>query len=273
MENEKASSQKIYGYDEELWHRLLKESDKTGDQAVKRLLPLMQEYSAGKRILDLGCGVGRISNRLALRGYEVVGIDLSPLCIADAKKNAQTLGIANKTRYIVSDFTKLEGLGTEKFDIVVCINAPAWKTPFELTSFFSGLTSFMHPNALLIIQDTLKEAFLHALYSAPNVQNWYREEGGVLSLHSWRYNPQTATVSMAKEFYERTPDGLSFITKLTGESKLRSIADYTSALNMAGWIVMQVNKPAVNLLNLEAFNDPWLINTATIVAHLKTNVS
>src|SRR6476469_1910241 len=32
----------------------------------------------GQRILDLGCGQGRISRELARRGNEVVGVDLSP---------------------------------------------------------------------------------------------------------------------------------------------------------------------------------------------------
>jgi SAM-dependent methyltransferase len=267
MENKIGVSQKIYGYDEELWYRMIKESEKTGDQAAERLLPLIEE-SGGRRVLDLGCGVGRISNRLALRGYDVVGIDLSSLCIADAKSRAQASGIADKVRYIVGDYTKLEGLGAEKFDIALCINAHAWKTPLEITGFFSRLAPFMHPNALLIIQDTLKEAFLHALYSAPNVQNWYKDEGGVLSLHSWRYNPQTDVISMAKEFYERNPDGLSLITKLTGEAKLLSLSNYTGALKLAGWTVMQVNKPTIDLLNLKAYNDPWLINTAIITAKL-----
>ncbi len=38
-------------------------------------------------------------------------------------------------------------------------------------------THSSQPQALLIIQDTLKEAFMHALYSCPSVQNWYTFEG------------------------------------------------------------------------------------------------
>ncbi|MGD6805371.1 MAG: class I SAM-dependent methyltransferase [Candidatus Bathyarchaeia archaeon] len=268
MGNKKSSGQKIYGYDEELWFRIIKEGDKTGDRAVKRLMPLLQEYSSGKRVLDLGCGVGRISNRLALRGYDIVGIDLSALCIKEAEDQARGLGVSDKTRYIVADYTKLDILQDEKFDIALCINAPSWKTPLEITSFFSRLDDFMQPEALIIIQDALKEAFLHALYSCPNVQNWYKVDGDVLSLHSWRYNPQTGIVSTVKEFYEKTSSGFNFISTITGESKLRSLADYTNALKLAGWNVLQVDKHAFDLFNLEAYNDPWLINTATITAKL-----
>ena len=271
MENKKVCSQKIYGYDEELWYRVINGSDKTGDQAVKRLMPLLEEYGVGNRVLDLGCGVGRISNRLAFRGYDVVGIDLSGLCIKTAEEKAKEMSVEDKTRYIVGDYTKLEEFGAEKFDIALCINAPAWKTPLEITSFFSKLAPFMHPKGLLICQDTLKEAFLNALYSCPNVQNWYALNGEVLSLHSWRYNPENGIVSAVKEFYEKTSGGFSFISRITGESKLRSLADYMGALKRAGWDIIQVDKPALDLFNLEAYNDPWLINTAIITANLKAN--
>jgi len=42
--------------------------------------------SGGKLILDVGCGVGQVVNRLACDGLEAVGVDLSPIGIRIAKK-------------------------------------------------------------------------------------------------------------------------------------------------------------------------------------------
>jgi Cyclopropane fatty acid synthase and related methyltransferases len=269
MENKKAYNQKIYGYDEELWYRVIKNGDKSGDRSISRLMPFLEEARVGKRILDLGCGAGRISNRLALRGYDLVGIDLSPHLIQDAVATAKELGISDKTRYVVGNYTKFEGFGSEKFDAAICINAPSWKTPLEITGFFSKLSEMMQPHALLIIQDTLREAFLQALFSCPSVQNWFSFEENLLSLHSWRYNAETGVVSNYKQFYEKADDGsLKFISKVDGESTLRSIRDYTDGLKQAGWMVTKVERPSIDLLNLQEYNDPWLVNTATIVAKL-----
>ncbi len=48
----------------------------------------------GERVLDLACGFGRHSLELARRGYKVVGVDITPEYIADARRTAQAEGLA-----------------------------------------------------------------------------------------------------------------------------------------------------------------------------------
>ena len=39
----------------------------------------------GRRILDAGCGTGRVAIELARRGFEVVGVDADPSMLATAQ--------------------------------------------------------------------------------------------------------------------------------------------------------------------------------------------
>jgi len=55
------------------------------------------------RILEFGCGVGWLSTFLALRGYEVHGIDISPDAIAAAQNASQARGLPN-LRFAVGDY-------------------------------------------------------------------------------------------------------------------------------------------------------------------------
>ncbi|HJX23952.1 MAG TPA: methyltransferase domain-containing protein [Candidatus Bathyarchaeia archaeon] len=267
MTNEKSTKPKIYGYDEGLWHRAIRGALKTGDRDIGHIASLLKENNVGKRILDLGCGIGRISNRLALRGYDVVGIDLSEHCIEEARDLAKELGVIDRTRYLVGDYTRLAQCVDGKFDAAVCILASSWKDATEMTSFYKQLVGFMKTNSILIIQDTLKETLLHALCSCPSMQNWYILEDGVLSLNSWRYNPQTSAVTAKKEFYEKTTHGFKFISRNNSDFRVLSIPEFTRALKKAGWTVTRVEKTGtMDLLELEVYNDPRWKSTATIVA-------
>ncbi|MCC9146797.1 MULTISPECIES: class I SAM-dependent methyltransferase [unclassified Arthrobacter] len=71
----------------------------------------------GARILDAGCGPGRVGGELARRGHRVVGVDVDPELIEAARQDFPDL------QWFVGDLAELdlpaEGI-TEPFDLIVC---------------------------------------------------------------------------------------------------------------------------------------------------------
>ncbi|MER9632013.1 class I SAM-dependent methyltransferase [Mesorhizobium sp. M0296] len=65
--------------------------------AIWELLSLKQ----GGSVLELGCGYGRITNRLAEKGARVVGLDLSPILLKKAKQDAAKRQV--EVEYILGD--------------------------------------------------------------------------------------------------------------------------------------------------------------------------
>ena len=63
-------------------------SHRDEDEAERLIDKLLEkvDLKPGSRILDAGCGRGRHAVYLAQKGYEVVGIDISAVSIASAKK-------------------------------------------------------------------------------------------------------------------------------------------------------------------------------------------
>src|SRR6185312_5887277 len=84
-----------------------------GEEALRLHPP-----TSGQRILDIGCGFGDTTQRIAqLIGPEgeAVGIDAAPRFIEDAVRESQEAGIGN-ARFLVADVQ--EGLGGEEgFDM------------------------------------------------------------------------------------------------------------------------------------------------------------
>jgi SAM-dependent methyltransferase len=69
----------------------------------------------GESVLDLGCGHGRIANRLAQRGANVTGIDVVPLFLDRARSDAAKLSVA--VDYRQGTICELSELGP--FDAVI----------------------------------------------------------------------------------------------------------------------------------------------------------
>jgi len=261
---------KIYGYDEDLWYEIIRHEWKSGDRDIGNILSLLCRLGTGKSVLDLGCGIGRISNRLAQNGYSVFGIDLSKKCVAEAAKLANDLGVGCRARYKVGDYLHLEELTDERFDVATCIRASSWGNMAGLTEFLKRLAGFMNHSAVLVMQNTVNDSLIQMLQSCPMAQSWFKHYDDLLALHSWSYDYWHSTVKAEKAFYRRTGNGFTFITRIEHTYRPPTLAELSGAISEAGWEVVSVERPAsINLVDISAYNDPWLLFSATIAARLK----
>lgn len=71
------------------------------------------------RLLDLGCGTGRLCLHFAAKGYECVGVDLSEEMLAKARENATTAGVSVEWRK--GNLVDLSELPDASFDYVACL--------------------------------------------------------------------------------------------------------------------------------------------------------
>jgi SAM-dependent methyltransferase len=66
----------------------------------------------GSRVLDAGCGPGRVGGYLASVGHTVVGVDVDPVLIAAAEEDHPG------PRWLVGDLADLDL--PDRFDVIVC---------------------------------------------------------------------------------------------------------------------------------------------------------
>ena len=86
---------------------------KMGQGLIEELNP-----QAGERILDLGCGTGQLTDLIAERGAEVLGLDASPDMIGQARQNYP------RRQFVLQDATTMQFQG--EFDAVFSNAALHW---------------------------------------------------------------------------------------------------------------------------------------------------
>jgi SAM-dependent methyltransferase len=107
----------------------------------------------GARVLEVGCGPGHLSVRLARHhGFDVSGLDLDPAMIARARANADRPGNRDQRRplLLVGDVAALP-FPDRSFDLVVStLSMHHWADP---TAGLAEIGRVLRPNARALIWD------------------------------------------------------------------------------------------------------------------------
>lgn len=99
---------------------------------------------AGKRVLDMGCGAGLLSEPLARLGAQVVGVDAAPENIAAAEAHAARGGLP--IDYRPGD---IAAVGAEHFDLVVSMEVVEHVA--DPAAFVHGLANALALGGLMIL--------------------------------------------------------------------------------------------------------------------------
>ena len=97
----------------------------------------------GARVLDAGCGTGRVAIELARRGYDVTGVDSDPSMLAVARRTAPELPWHH------SDLVELEDEAS--YDLIVAAgNVMIFLTPGTGPQVVARLARALRPGGLLV---------------------------------------------------------------------------------------------------------------------------
>lgn len=156
---------------------------------------IASQLPVGARVLDLGCGPGFYTHRLAQQGFNCTGVDFSPASIAYARLQAQMAGL--NIDYLLQDVR--EYTPTTRFDFIMM-------TFGELNVFSAAdarklvncCAQWLIPSGKLLIEvHTLEEVKRQGL-AAPS---WQRCAQGLfldrphllLTEHQWDQEAQTSS--------------------------------------------------------------------------------
>jgi SAM-dependent methyltransferase len=109
------------------------------------LVEALLRESGGNRVLDAGCGTGRVAIELAARGFAVVGVDVDPAMLAAARAKNPELP------WFDADLTDLETAVDGEFDLAVLAgNVMIFLEPGTEGDVVGGVSAHLAPGGLLV---------------------------------------------------------------------------------------------------------------------------
>lgn len=156
-----------------------------------------------RRILDLACGTGSVSEILTSFGYEVVGVDLSQPMIERARKKASEKGL--QIEYHVQNAANLEVFG-EGFDLCVSLfdslNYIIDRT--DLATTVKRVYEHLRPGGLFIFDINSVFALEGGFFDQDNTHSHARLR------YVWRseYDPKSRLCTVNMRFFLRDRHGI-----------------------------------------------------------------
>jgi SAM-dependent methyltransferase len=140
---ERDDVQRGAGYDER-WRALAQAGESIHGEAdlVMGLLAELEMDRPG-RVLDAGCGTGRVAIELAARGVDVVGVDLDTPMLDEARRKAPDLS------WVLADLTAARA--GDDFDVVVMAgNVMIFVSPGTEAVVVANMAAHLRPGGVLV---------------------------------------------------------------------------------------------------------------------------
>jgi SAM-dependent methyltransferase len=195
----------------------------------------------GCRVLDVPCGIGRVSIPLARLGFQVTGVDFSPHLVRVALKKAADFKLAaGRAKFHVGDMRELRSSFPQgSFDAVLNVfTSIGYGSEEDDLRFFRNARAVTRLGGLLLVSGLRNRGYIARNPS----QNVYEESRRLLVLDTYSFDSTRSREKGVWRFYLKHggKDGeLKFAGEFPVDVRVYSPHELVPRLQAAGWNVQE----------------------------------
>ncbi|ACJ33196.1 class I SAM-dependent DNA methyltransferase [Anoxybacillus flavithermus] len=192
-------------------------------------------YHNGKRLLDLGCGTGELAIRLAEKGFDVTGVDLSEQMLTIAQMKAEERGV--NLSFFQQDMREFGPF--EPFDTIVifCDSLNYLLQEEDVIATFMRVHEQLRPGGLFLFD-------VHSLFKMEHVFLHHRTFASNDDQVSYIWNcyegPWPHSVEHELTFFVRLQEGMYERVDEMHVQRTYDVDQYVMWLKQAGFHVLHV---------------------------------
>jgi SAM-dependent methyltransferase len=187
----------------------------------------------GSRLLDAPCGIGRHAVHFALRGWQVVGLELVPAYVKRAEELARELGAGRNLSLRVGDIREVGSImeDEEPFDAILNLltSIGYWDDETDL----SILIQFHHlaSSRGVLLVDTINRDYVIRHFQSTS----FEEYGTVAYLEERRLDLESSRIRSRWTFFNKQGDDLKRTLTVDISQRIYSPHELRDLLEKAGW--------------------------------------
>ena len=234
-------TEKLFIEDPDLFRASIEARFERTQDEVKCLIEFFNQNNvpANGLILDLACGIGRISIPLAKLGYNVVGIDISPSYIQKAIEYAQSEGVEDRTRFILGDMREVGSKLSEysdSFNVILNMwtSMGYWDEETDLSILRQAL-SLSKPGGLFVIHTANRDTLVKRFQS----RDFSIGEDGLVVLMERELDLETSRMINQWSYYRKDGEDLRFLNRMEINHRVYSLHELKKQFHDAGWTIIE----------------------------------
>lgn len=193
------------------------------------LTDLLHEYGvSGGLVLDLGCGTGNVTERLAAGGYDMIGVDNAEEMLQIAMEKRADSGA--DILYLLQDMREFELYGTVAAVVSICDSMNYLTEPGDLEQVFSLVNNYLDPGGVFVFDMNTRYKYEELLGDRVIAEN--REDGSFI----WEneFDRETGINEYDLTLYIREEDDCYRRYEETHFQRAYSLEEVQTALERAG---------------------------------------
>ena len=213
------------------------------DMEVKAISKILaeQHIPAGSKILDIYCLIGKHVIALAQRGYDITGVDISPLMIKRANELAKAKNVQDKVKFVIGDpryILQILKDQQKEFNAILSmytyIGSYGEKTDQEI---LKQLRKLIAPQGVIIVEASNRDYIVRhlqktSIYHINNME--YHVER--------RLNLENSNMENILRYYGKEGNDLKWKAVIEVEHRTYSLHELISLFKRTDWIYVRKRK-------------------------------
>jgi len=189
----------------------------------------------GSRVLELGCGIGRVAIPLARLGYRVTCLDFSRPFIDRARERARLEGVEGLATVVGDAFRVDDALAGQVFDAAYMTWSTllGYRTRRDDLELLRRTARIVRPGGLLVIANTVSRDLVLQRSRCP--KPYVSEFGDIIVAEYPEFDPIRSTLKNRWVFYRRSGRNLLYIDEFSFTLRVYTLTELVEMAESVGW--------------------------------------